>query len=303
MASRLGKNEKLLRRGIHLNSHSIRTADEVRLRYFDTEEDRPALVFANGLGGPVSAWRPFFDLWRGKFRLISWDYRGLYGSLLPKHSVDLSVRAHAMDLRLVLDKIGVKNAVFIGWSMGVQVGLEFYSLNQSYLSHLVLMNGTYGRPLKGVPLPFSGYALPGLVRGVKRLPSLASRTIGRAGQSKLTYPLLRGLRMIGPGLTQTHYQEMMNDFQSIDFSNYFALLDRLGAHDAEHTLAGVSIPTLVVAGSRDIITPAWLSRKIAHSIPRAELFMIPGATHYSAVEFPQLVAKRVEHFLNLCPVV
>jgi pimeloyl-ACP methyl ester carboxylesterase len=297
MASRLGKNEKLRRPRIHFRSHSIRSQDDVRIRYFDTGEKLPALILANGLGGPVSAWRPYFTLWKDKFRIITWDYRGLYGSVLPKQAIDLSVRAHALDLQLIMDHAGVDQATFIGWSMGVQVGLEFYSLNQSRLSHLVLMNGTYGRPLQGVPLPFSGVVLPPIVRGVQRLHEVTGRAIGRFGDSRMSYPLLRGLGLIAPGLAREHFQEMMHDFRTIDFKTYFELLSHLGAHDAEHTLSSVLAPTLVVGGTRDVITPPWLARRIVESIPTAELFMITGATHYSAAEFPAVIAERVEHFL------
>jgi pimeloyl-ACP methyl ester carboxylesterase len=182
--------------------------------------------------------------------------------------------------------------------MGVQVGLEFYSLNQSRISHLVLMNGTYGRPLQGVPLPFSGVTLPRLVRGVQRLHGVTGRTIGRLGQSRLSYPMLRALGLIAPGLAREHFQEMMGDFRTIDFETYFDLLFHLGAHDAEHTLPSILAPTLVVGGTRDVITPPWFSRRIAQSIPQAELFMITGATHYAAAEYPALIAERVEHFLK-----
>jgi len=298
MVFRLSKNEKSRRHSIPFHHHMVRSRDGVQIRYFDTEEALPAIVFANGLGGPVSAWKPYLELWRGKYRVLSWDYRGLYGSLLPSDQVDLSVRSHAEDLQAVLEDAHVSDATFIGWSMGVQVGLEFYSLKQSHLSRLVFVSGTYGQPLKGLPLPFSGLALPHLVRRLQPYHHWGKKALDVASRSSLGYPLLRRLRIVAPGLTEGHYREMMDDFREIDLKTYLHLLTHLGEHDAEHMLTQVTLPALVVAGSRDLITPPWLSRRIAEKIPRSELFMITGATHYSAAEHPELIAERVELFIR-----
>jgi pimeloyl-ACP methyl ester carboxylesterase len=222
----------------------------------------------------------------------------LYGSVLPAGEVDLSVHAHAEDLQAVLDDAQITDATLIGWSMGVQVGLEFYSLKQSHVSRLVFISGTYGQPLKGLPLPFSGVALPHVLRRVKRFHHFGRKALNFASRSSLGYPLLRRLRLVAPGLSEAHYREMMNDFREVDLETYFDLLAHLGEHDAEHTLSAVTLPTLVVAGSRDLITPPWLSRRIAERIPHAELFMITGATHYSAAEYPEHISERVELFIQ-----
>src|SRR5690606_22670269 len=113
---------------------------------------------------PAHIFAPYVQRWRGRYRVITWDYRGLYGSVLPSLGSPLGVSAHCADLRAIFEATGIQQAVFFGWSMGVQVGLEFYSQNPNSLTHLTLINGTCGRPLEGVPLPFSEWALPPLVR-------------------------------------------------------------------------------------------------------------------------------------------
>lgn len=255
-------------------------------------------MLANGLGGPVSAWHPYIRRWKGKYRVLTWDYRGLYGSVLPSRDTDLSVRSHVGDLRAVLDAANIKAAHLIGWSMGVQVGLELYSETPERLLSLVLTNGTYGSPLRGVPLPFSEVTLPPVVRGVQKMHGLGSIVLNRLSNSRLSFSVLRRLRIIAPGLKRERFQEMIDEFKSVNLDIYFDLLARLGEHDAEHTLPTIRIPTLVVAGSRDILTPPALARRICNQVPGAELFVIPGGTHYAAAEYPELIAARVEKFLK-----
>jgi pimeloyl-ACP methyl ester carboxylesterase len=44
------------------------------------------------------------------------------------------------------------------------------------------------------------------------------------------------------------------------------------------------------------MTPRVAAAKMAERIPHAELMVIPGATHYAAVEYPELVNLRLEKF-------
>lgn len=287
--------------GIYFPTHYARAFDGSRLRYFDSEESLPAIVLANGLGGPVSAWTPYLERWRGQFRVLTWDYRGLYGSTIPERGADLSVSAHAKDLASVLDAAGIDQCIFFGWSMGVQVGLEFYSVAPNRVTHLALISGTYGAPLRGVPLPFSHITLPPLVRGVTRLHRLSRHVIHGMTRLPLSYSVLRKLQMIGPGLSRERFLQMVGDFREVDLEVYFQLLSHLGEHDAEATLRTIHVPTLVLSGSRDMLTPPWLARRIADQVPGAELFVIPKGTHYAAAESPDLVAERVAAFVAARP--
>jgi pimeloyl-ACP methyl ester carboxylesterase len=72
----------------------------------------------------------------------------------------------------------------------------------------------------------------------------------------------------------------------------------LGEHDAARVLEKIRVPTLVIAGDRDAFTPRQLAQQMARRIPRGELLLVRGATHYTAVEFPELVNLRIEKFFR-----
>src|SRR6478735_12238426 len=135
---------------LEMASKTLEASDGTTLRYFDSGGGLPAIVMANGLGGPLSAYKHQIQHLRSRFRIISWDYRGLYGSSLPSGAhPDLSIEAHVRDLLSVLEALGEKRVAVVGWSMGVQVALDLYATHPDLVSHLVLINGTFGRPLHG----------------------------------------------------------------------------------------------------------------------------------------------------------
>ena len=75
-------------------------------------------------------------------------------------------------------------------------------------------------------------------------------------------------------------------------------LEKLGEHDASDVLAQIDVATLVIAGDRDLFTPRSQAERMARRIPGAEIMVVPGGTHYVAVEYPELVNLRIEKFFR-----
>ncbi len=110
----------------------------------------------------VPAWRGLIDYLKPRYRFLTWDYRGLYASARPSPDAQESyaIPAHVRDLHAILAAERIEQASFVGWSMGVQVLLEAYA-ELAGARNLVLINGTYGRPLESLsPLPGVGAVLP-----------------------------------------------------------------------------------------------------------------------------------------------
>ena len=70
----------------------------------------------------------------------------------------------------------------------------------------------------------------------------------------------------------------------------------MGRHDAWPRLGELTVPTLVVGGTRDLFLPEASLRAAVAAIPGAELLVIEGATHYLPLEFPGLLAERIRRF-------
>lgn len=281
---------------MEITRHFFTRPDGTRLRAYDTGGTGPVVVLANGLGGPLCAFNGQLSALAQYYRVVSWDYRGLYGSLLPPEG-DLSVRSHAEDLAALLDALAIRSCSFVGWSMGVQVGLELYRLSPERVDRLVLMNGTFGRPFQAIPFPASEQLLGGMIRGASKLHFLGGPLLSRVRHAKVGPSVLKRLGLIAEGFDETQLRLMLEDFETIDFSRYAHMLKCLSEHDAESLLPSVRVPTLVITGSRDRITPSYSARRIAEKIPGAELYVIVGATHYAAAEYPKEVLSRMLPFL------
>ncbi|HSC87561.1 MAG TPA: alpha/beta hydrolase [Polyangiaceae bacterium] len=291
---------------IEIQQYFLETRDGVTLRYFDADSARnddsvppPALLWANGLGGPVIAFEPYLDRLGARYRTLSWDYRGLYGSSnLGPAPRPLSVEAHVEDAIAVLDRAGVERVIFVGWSMGAQIGLELARRYPERLAGLVLVSGAAGRPLEGLALPLPTSLLDRMVRNAGLVAPLGQGVLSAASRFGGTARWLKRMGLVAREFDEGLLTRMLGHFETIDLRRYMELLEGLCEHDARDALEQLTVPTLVIAGSRDVITPAKRARAMAERIRGAEFWLLERATHYAAAEFPAAIAARIDSFVR-----
>jgi pimeloyl-ACP methyl ester carboxylesterase len=76
-----------------------------------------------------------------------------------------------------------------------------------------------------------------------------------------------------------------------------AMRDRQDSTDLLPTLGG--IPTLIVVGEEDAVTPPDAARRMAGAIPNARLLLVPGAGHLPPVERPSETSAALLEFLRV----
>lgn len=257
----------------------------------------PVLALANGLGGPVSAFRHQIAHFERRYRVVTWDYRGLYASRGDAAPERVDVEAQAEDLEDVLRSVTDEPAVVVGWSMGVQVALELVRRAPARAGALVLVSGAAGRPMTNLRVPRAERWLPDLIERVRPYHAVGSRLLAVAARSRTAVDLVRRLRFVNPRLQTDVLHSLVREFTELDFDVYLRTLAALERHDMAAALRAVKQLTLVVAGERDPLFSPRLGRELTERLPRAELYVVPGATHYAPLEFPELLNARIDRFL------
>jgi pimeloyl-ACP methyl ester carboxylesterase len=270
--------------------------DGVDLAVQQLGEGRP-VVMANGLGGSLRAWAPFLASYGPGHRVVAFDYRGLYRSGPPPVPDAVTIHDHAADLLAVLRWAGSEPAVVIGWSMGVQVAVEAALAEPDRVAGLVLVAGAPGDPLAGVlNLPLSRVLIPPATRVVEAGAGPFGAAVRLLAASRGGPHLLRRLGVVAPTCDLETFHALAGEFARLDWRLYMRTIRWMARHDAWPRLGEVTVPTLVVGGTRDLFLPAAALRATAAAIPDAELLVIEGATHYLPLEFPELLDDRIRRF-------
>jgi pimeloyl-ACP methyl ester carboxylesterase len=63
-------------------------------------------------------------------------------------------------------------------------------------------------------------------------------------------------------------------------------------------IANIDVPTLILWGSEDRLVPVRLGRRLARTLPRAELVVLPGVGHVPQFEAPEGTRDRILRFLD-----
>src|SRR5258708_11079042 len=164
------------------DAHVVSSLDGTQIAYATAgrwdDPSSTAIVLANGLGGTAVAWTHQVGHLADRYRFVTWDYRGLFHSGRPRDPNAFGVDRHVEDLFVILEKLGVEQAVLMGWSMGVQVSLEALRRRPSLARGLVLLNGTFGRPFTTLPGgTIAAHLVPRILRVLRYFHRFSARAM------------------------------------------------------------------------------------------------------------------------------
>jgi len=280
----------------------IRSSDGTEIAY-QIRGSGPTIVLANGLGGSYFAFCHIYQALGENYRIICWDYRGIYRSQAPTDRGKLRIEDSVTDLEQILQAESVERAVFIGWSMGVQVNFEFHRRNASMMDALVVINGVSGKPFETV-LHSGGLgkrAIPYLLKVIQWQSSLTGKVVRKATGWRGGIRILKTLGLASKHLDEQVFQKVCEEFGTLDWDLYCELFQNLGKHDASEQVSRVDMPTLIITGDRDYLTPPQTARAMAQTIEGSRLVQVHGGTHYIPVEFPDVVTGELRAFLSEIP--
>jgi pimeloyl-ACP methyl ester carboxylesterase len=248
----------------------------------DVRGDGPAILFIHGYPLDHTVWAPQLEALDG-WRRIAPDLRGMGQSDAP--DLGYGMATYAEDLVALLDALGVDRAVVAGLSMGGYVALELLRRWRERVSGLVLVDT---RAEADSP-------------DGRRARDAAAHQARELGAGAIADAMLPGLlaaasRERDPSLAGRVRQVIANAPVAGIVGALSAMRDRPDNTDLLATLEGV--PTLVVVGAEDRITPPDQARAMADRIPGAQLAVVPGAGHLPTLEAPDATTRVIRTFLG-----
>ena len=242
----------------------------------------PAVLFVHGYPLDRTIWREQMGALEG-FRCIAVDLRGMGQSDSPDLGYSMSM--YAADLAALLDVLGVDEVVLCGLSMGGYVAFEFLRQWRSRVRGLVLMDSRADADAPEVRRARDAAAATARERGA-----------GAIADELLPKMLARTTLSRRPDVAERVRALMASTPVAGMVGALAAMRDREDSGSLLPTLAGV--PTLVVVGEADTLTPPNQARAMADAIPGGRLAVIAGAGHLPPVEQPEATTASLREFLR-----
>ena len=236
----------------------------------------PPLVLLHALGTGLRVWDDLLPLLAPTLRILRIDLRGHGLSDVPAPPYPMG--ALIRDVEGAMDHFGLKDAVVLGVSLGGLIAQGLAVKRMDLVRALILSNTA---TKIGTPALWQARCDEVAAGGLKPYAIGAmQRMFGRDWQANPAMPKVRAL------------------LEATDPQGWIGCAHAIAGCDFYTTTAGLTLPTLALAGANDTTTPPDLVRETAALILGSRFHLIRGAGHLPFLERPTEYAARVSDFLR-----
>ncbi|MFK5926902.1 MAG: alpha/beta fold hydrolase [Desulfuromusa sp.] len=240
------------------------------------------VVFVHGFPFSSAMWSEQLKLVGRNFRTIAYDLRGLGKSAIGDGQY--TIESHVDDLLALLDHLNIHRAIIVGFSMGGYITLRALERNPDRFLAVALCDTRCEADDNAGKIKRANAA-----RMVKKE--------GAAGFAKTFIPAV-----FSPDSVHNNTAAVADISAIINATAPVAIAGNLIAMaartDTSAVLSKITVPTLIMVGEVDTVTPPQAARYMHDNIAGAELQLIPDAGHMSNMENPQIFNSHLMTFLQ-----
>lgn len=252
------------------------------ISYHDVGEGTVPVIFLHGFPFNKSMWKSQMDALKTNYRVIAIDFRG-FGQSTDEKS-DLSMDLFGLDLIAFMDKLNIPKAVVCGLSMGGYVALNVTQKFPERFKALILCDTQCNADTS------EGRE--------KRYATIED--INANGPEAFSENFIKGVFHPNSFISKTEIVENLRNV--VIGNNQEAITAGLAAlairSETCSGLKDIRIPTLIICGDEDQLTPVVKSKAMQQQIQGAELKIIEHAGHVSNLEQPEQFNMHVSNFLG-----
>jgi len=253
----------------------------IDIRYADKGQG-PAVLFLHAFPLSLDMWDAQEAL-ASRYRIVRFDARGFGGSE-PGDAV-LTMARIADDAAVLIERLRLGPVILAGCSMGGYAAFAFAQKHPSLLRGLVLVDTRAGADSHETRKGRGDLAAKVMKEGAKAaLDAFLPRVIGETTKASRADVVARLKDMI----LKTSPQGISDALHGV-----------ATRPDSTPLLREISVPTLVVCGEEDVITPRAEAEMLQRGIRGAELVMIPKSGHLPSMETPEAFNAALTAFLGM----
>ena len=257
----------------------IALCDGVEIGYDDVGTGIP-VAFIHGFPHNRALWAPQLGALVDRARCIAPDLRGFGES--SKHG-PFTIDQFADDVAMLLRNLGIERAVVAGISMGGYVAFALWRRHRSLVRALVLADTRAGADSDEAR-----------AKRIALIDVARTRGSGAVADNQITGMIGKTTRAKRPALID----EVHRMLESAGVDGIVGALEAMmGRIDSTTTLATIDVPTLVVVGAEDVLTPVSEAELLREAIRGSKLEVIAHAGHVSNFERPAAFNHVLSEFL------
>ncbi len=267
------------------------------LFYTTLGQGRPIMFMHGGLGLDHTYFLPWLEPLAENYQLVFYDHRGNGRSERPASYDDITHATWAADADALREHLGFEKMILFGQSYGGFLAQEYALRYSDHLDGLILCDtgAEFGDP--SVPLALAqARSTPELFQTL--VAGLSNPAADDEGFRKLWTSILPiYFKKFDPEIAKS--MDEATSYSGGAYNHSFAKC--IPVYNVLAQLDQIQVPTLVLCGREDWITPPQQSEKIHQAISGSELTIFENSGHFPFIEEQELFLKRVRDWLSLLP--
>ncbi len=231
------------------------------------------IVFLHGVGSDKSVWHPQLEYFARTRQAIAFDYPG-YGDSDPAPE-GTTRDDYAFAILCAMHALGIERAHICGLSLGGVVAIAMHNAAPDRCASLVLAD-TFAVHPQG--------------RAIFDRSIAASANLRAMAEARVDVLIAQ------PAASEIR-NEVLETMSRIDPNSYRIGAEAVWLADQRDRAQAIKVPSLILVGDQDLVTPPELSNDLAGLIPHARMQVIANAGHLTNLEKAEEFNEIVDHFI------
>lgn len=242
--------------------------DNLKIHYKILGEGKP-ILFIHGWGGNLYSLHNLALRASKNYQAILIDLPGFGKSDNPP--ANWGVEGYAEIICHIIKELDLKKPHFVGHSFGGSLGIYIASHYPRLIDKLVLCNTSYKREKK---------------------VSQSAKIIKMVPKENVL------LQLIKPLAKQIYYRLFHKDSDLMKYPHLESNFRKIVTQDLTKYTTKIEMPTLILWGEEDTMTPVLWAYELEKNIKHAELKVFPGVRHNLPLKYPEEVWKEIRPFFS-----
>lgn len=268
--------------------------------YYEIRGQGEPLILVYGIGCLINHWHHQIEYFSKHYQVIAFDIRGHHQSAPVTDLKNLTMKSIADDISLLMKHLNIKSAHFMGHSFGAPIMLEFFDLNPKKVKSMIFINGFSKNPIKGMfGLDIVEKLFYFIKNGYESQPDLWRALWKMAVDNPIA--MVAAALAGGFNLKVVHFKDIevyARGVARMDLESFLLLFEQLMDFNGDLILPKINVPTLVVSGEKDNVTPQRFQHAFKDAIPHSEFLLVPYGSHCTQLDFPEFINLKMEKFLE-----
>ena len=257
------------------------TVNDLKVYTRGNKNNKP-VIFIHGFPYDHTMWDYQIDELKENFYCVSYDVRGLGQSYIGDGQY--TMEAFVWDLYSIIDGLHIEDPIICGLSMGGYIALRAIEKEPERFAGLILCDTKSEADNNDGKITRSNAIDKINVEGVE---SFVNDFVPSCFHKKT------------PERDPEMYERIFNSCKNQNSVGVKgSLIAMLSRRDTSKNLQNIKVPTLLLVGKKDSLTPPGKMKDMAKPIKKSKFYIVPKAGHMAPLENPEFVNEKISKFLE-----